>query len=125
MSEDTDPFEALDESVGDGAEESEQPEHDLFEELEEEDVAATESDVLWDDLSSGTDATVPERVEEADRDAHIVSKEAFCQNCEHFADPPAMHCTHEGTDIESLTEYDRVVVLDCPIADDRVERPRN
>lgn len=82
---------------------------DPFEEIE---VPTVDPEAVWDAIESDADATDGAV---ADR---VVSKSSYCQRCPHFADPPEMACTHEGTAIVELVDSEHVRVRNCPMGDD-------
>ena len=49
---------------------------------------------------------------------YVVPKTRYCQSCPHFGDPPALSCTHEGTDIVAVVDGERFRVRNCPMVDD-------
>lgn len=87
---------------------------DAFEEVDVPDLDAEE---LWTTLLAGGDEPLAfsERVAgDADRDVCVIPKRT-CERCPHFASPPAVGCTHEGTEIRRLVGLDRHEVADCPV----------
>ncbi len=91
---------------------------DTFTEVNVEDV---DVDDLWTDLM-GEDsgdlvvAASPEESED-DRDVRTIPK-TTCHGCPYFAEPPAVNCTHDGTDILSMVDTERFRVADCPMVVD-------
>ena len=53
------------------------------------------------------------------RGVRVVPKRRYCQRCEHFAEPPRMACTREGTEIEALVDTDCFRVRNCPVDRER------
>jgi hypothetical protein len=101
---DDDPFGSL----GDPARDSDPFEDtDLFEAV---DLEAVDPEQVWEELDADEfgDAT-------DERDFAQVSKHRFCETCEHFADPPAVGCTHDGTRIVEFPDMEEVIVVDCPV----------
>lgn len=49
----------------------------------------------------------------------VVPKATYCESCEHFADPPDVACTHEGTRIAELVDREHFRVVDCPVVVER------
>lgn len=45
----------------------------------------------------------------------VVPKRTYCETCRYFAAPPAVECTHEGTDILEFVDRRHVRVKHCPI----------
>ncbi|ADB60989.1 hypothetical protein Htur_2106 [Haloterrigena turkmenica DSM 5511] len=82
---------------------------DLF---DREDVATVDRDRLWDRLEND-DAAAPPRDEE--REIREIETDGYCHQCEHFASPPTVACTREGTDILELSALGRFRVADCPV----------
>lgn len=93
---------------------------DLF---EQEDVAALDREQLWERLENEDDPPVTELLED-DREIREIDKYSYCNQCEHFSEPPAVGCTHEGTDILELASLERFRVADCPVVleDEELER---
>ncbi|ELY49213.1 hypothetical protein [Natronolimnohabitans innermongolicus] len=58
-----------------------------------------------------------------DREYREIDKRSYCHQCEYFATPPAVACTHDGTDILELSSTDTFRVADCPrvLADEALE----
>lgn len=95
---------------------------DLFE--------ATFAEQSFEDLSEGSvwedvdDAggfefgTIGEVIEE-DEETFVVAKRNFCERCRYFSSPPAVSCTHDGTDIVEFVDKDHVRVRSCPIVEER------
>lgn len=71
-------------------------------------------DVVWERLAGSGDAD-----EARQEDVATVPKRDFCERCEHFASPPAVRCTREGTEIAALPDMETVRVVDCPIVAER------
>jgi hypothetical protein len=80
---------------------------DLFEAV---DLDAVDPEQVWEELDAD------EFDDHADeRDFAQVSKHRFCETCEHFADPPAVGCTNDGTRIVEFPDMEDVIVVDCPV----------
>jgi hypothetical protein len=62
---------------------------------------------------------IDERAGEVDE--AIVPKQRYCERCEHFDDPPAVRCTHPGTEIGELVDMDHFRVFGCPVVAERQE----
>lgn len=75
---------------------------------------------VWSELADDPIA-VPASVDgDDDSERHEVSKQ-LCHNCRFLSEPPALRCTHDGTEISEVVDTDRFVVVDCPmIGDDAV-----
>jgi len=86
---------------------------DAFTEM---DVPEIDAEELWTALAESDEPLVlSERVEgEPDRDVRVIPKRT-CQRCPYFTAPPAVGCTHEGTDILALTDVEHHTVADCPM----------
>jgi len=97
------------------------PDDDLFESV---DVGDVDDEAVWESFVEGE--TGPEgqvglgaEAERADDpDERVVPKRDFCQRCPHFAAPPEMACTHEGTTIVEAVDTDRFRVRNCPVVED-------
>lgn len=109
-----DPFAGMDEPAGDPFDGGDS----VFEQV---DVGSVDTDDVWssitdDDRGDDEEPVVP------DDDRHAeVSKHAFCEQCEHFSEPPDAHCTHETAEIIEYLDMDRVRLLDCPVVAERAE----
>lgn len=106
----TDPFADLDEPAGDpfGGADS------VFERV---DVGEVDTDEVWNSIAEDGDDGEP--VVPDDSRYAEVSKHAFCQQCEHFAEPPDAHCTHESAEIIEYLDMEHVRLLDCPVVAER------
>ncbi|WP_198661995.1 hypothetical protein [Halorussus litoreus] len=94
--------------------------------FESVDVGELDGEKLWERLADeegeGPSVTVPagesvaveDRDEWAGRDVRTIPKET-CHGCPHFADPPDLACTHEGTAILAMTDSEHFRVVDCPM----------
>ena len=102
---------------------------DLFKSVETPEIDA---ESVWETLTADADAADPaaldvgsdaETVEASASGVreHVVPKRAYCQQCPHFSDPPAVACEHDGTTIVEVVDADRFRVRDCPVASDTVE----
>lgn len=92
------------------------PRGDPFEEdvFERQEVGDIDPDEVWEDLA------VAEQVgDEAGRRYAEVSKHTYCENCEWFSEPPAVSCTHEGTEIVEFLDMETVRLLNCPVVEER------
>ena len=93
---------------------------DAFETVE---VGEMDTDAVWDQLSSETAEPAVDPESDGDdrhptretREIRVIKKRTYCQGCEHFATPPEVGCTHEGTEILELVDSDHFRVADCPI----------
>ncbi|WP_254535690.1 hypothetical protein [Halomarina litorea] len=63
--------------------------------------------------------SVDEETPQETPDPGVVPKAAYCEGCEHFADPPEVACTHEGTRIAELVDREHFRVVDCPVVAER------
>lgn len=92
---------------------------DPFESVEVDEV---DGEQLWERLAEGEDRieiSVPPAETEGDedldgRDVRTIPK-TTCHGCPHFGEPPALACTHEGTDILEMPDSERFRVADCPM----------
>ncbi|WP_435124379.1 hypothetical protein [Halobaculum sp. D14] len=92
---------------------------DPFEQME---VSELDSEEVWESLlASEPDEAAPvggeaERVGGDDtRPEHVVDKREYCQRCPHLSKPPAVRCTHDGTDIVEVLDGDQFRVRGCPM----------
>ena len=117
------------------------PDEDPFEQMS---VGEIDEETLWSSLGSddtagvGVDATTdtetgslgdvgPAPGVEPVGDAgsklpeYVVPKDTYCQSCPYLDDPPALGCTHEGTEIVEVVDNERFRVRNCPMVEDGVE----
>lgn len=113
-------------------------ERDLGPFVREDAFDPSASDRLWGSLDEGPptaaveggeatiDAGKPDEgagevtVEAGDGvDEHVVPKRSYCESCEYFGDPPAVHCEHPGTTILEFVDADHVRVRRCPVVAER------
>lgn len=96
---------------GDGGPADDEPADEFFQAESYDDVDADE---LWDALEE--DDETLDGVEAGEGpDEHVVPKRAYCEGCEHFSEPPEVHCNHAGTAIVEYVDLDHVRVRNCPI----------
>jgi hypothetical protein len=112
-------------SRGDPFESSDSP-------FEQVDVEGVDPDEVWERFTAEAEAEAHADTE-SPRDQHdravggpgddvvTVSKHSFCEGCPHFTAPPAVECTHEGTQIIEFVGPDEVRVSNCPIVVERRE----
>lgn len=85
--------------------------------FEEMDTGGVDPDEVWQDLASAQSrGSVGKATERSYAD---VSKHSFCEQCEHFTEPPEVSCTHEGTEIVEFLDMETVRVVDCPVVAER------
>ncbi|QLC32898.1 hypothetical protein EFA46_001275 [Halarchaeum sp. CBA1220] len=85
--------------------------------VEAADVFAAAEETADTDVAPDTaDASASE----ADGDVRVIS-DRTCHNCEFFADPPDLACTHEGTAIRRVVDTDHYEVVNCPMVLDDVD----
>ena len=96
------------------------------ESFDRRDSGELDGDRLWDRLETDdTDASDSELTpQSADREVREVEKRSYCHGCEHFADPPAVACTRDGSDILAVPSMTTFRVVDCPfvLEDEALER---
>ena len=78
--------------------------------FERVDIDHIDADKVWEEIAEddGADATPEGRYAE-------VSKHRYCEQCEHFSEPPNAHCTNEGAEIMEFLDMETVRLLDCPV----------
>ena len=87
--------------------------------FEEMAVSELDPDSVWQQLASAESrGSVGDARERTYAD---VSKHSYCEQCEHFSEPPNIFCSHEGTEIVEFLDMDTVRVVDCPIVAEREE----
>ncbi|QZA88766.1 hypothetical protein K0C01_00930 [Salinarchaeum sp. IM2453] len=80
--------------------------------FDEKSVPEIDTETVWEqlDAESAEEIAAPEKEE-----VRTISKETYCETCEYFSAPPDMKCSHEGTEIRELVDFEQVVVVNCPI----------
>ena len=78
--------------------------------FESVDVASVDADEVWESLDDDGSADIGDGARYVE-----VSKHRFCEQCEHFASPPAARCTHEEAEIIEYLDMETVRLLDCPV----------
>ncbi|ERH13095.1 MAG: hypothetical protein J07HB67_02129 [halophilic archaeon J07HB67] len=73
-----------------------------------------EDDEQFEQPGSGREA---EAVAEPSTPAleHVVDKRQYCQQCPYLSTPPAVACSHDGTEILEVTDADHFRVRACPM----------
>ncbi|MFC7212750.1 hypothetical protein ACFQO4_01480 [Saliphagus sp. GCM10025334] len=94
---------------------------DLF---DREDVAEIDRERLWAELEDESTDSSP--AASAEREYRTIPKRSYCHQCEYFSEPPAVACTHEGTEILEMPSMETYRVVDCPVVleDEALERDR-
>lgn len=117
---DADPMDGL--SPSEEAEREGDPFASVDSAFESMDVTQIDPDTVWQELTS---AQSRGSVGDASKRTYAdVSKHRYCEQCEHFSEPPEMSCMHEGTEIVEFLDMETVRVVDCPIVTER-ERLEN
>jgi len=81
--------------------------------------AASDDDVPPEAADSfESDPAPPDHVRR-ENEGTVVPKANFCEQCEHFADPPRVACTREGTEIRELVDREHFRVVNCPVVAER------
>ncbi|MEY7848346.1 hypothetical protein AB7C87_03985 [Natrarchaeobius sp. A-rgal3] len=85
-----------------------------------EDVSGIDGDRLWRRLEEGVSGAASD----SGRDVRVVDKHAYCHQCDHFDQPPAVGCGHEEADILGMPSVETFRIVDCPIVreNERLER---
>jgi hypothetical protein len=81
------------------------------------DVEQVDPETVWQELTSAQSRGSVGEIE--DRTYADVSKHSYCEQCEYFSEPPAVHCSHEGTEIVEFLDMETVRVVDCPVVTER------
>lgn len=89
--------------------------------FESVEVGEVDGEKLWERLAEGdrVDVAVPPEATDGeedleDRDVRTIPK-GTCHGCPYFGEPPALACTHDGTDILEMPDSDHFRVADCPM----------
>ncbi|WP_249038725.1 hypothetical protein [Haloterrigena salifodinae] len=104
---------AVDERQGAAGDDADPDGIDFDELFDRENVAALDRDRLWERLENDDAPAASPRDEE--REIREIETDGYCHQCEHFASPPTVACTREGTDILDMPALDRFRVADCPV----------
>lgn len=119
-----DPFSDFD--LGDGADGGDAPEGALFTEVE---TAELDDEEVWAELEGATaGASEPDASPEVDAGNDtldgddvptsgeaVVEKRAYCEQCEHFSEPPEVACTYPDAEIVELVDTERFKLRRCPV----------
>jgi hypothetical protein len=87
--------------------------------FEQMDTGEMDPDAVWQALASAESRGSVGDARE--RTYAEVDKHSYCEQCEHFSEPPDIACTHEGTDIIEFLDMETVRVVDCPVVAERKE----
>lgn len=113
---DDDPADLVDEGERTAGDSPFDAAEELFEEMEIDEI---DRDTIWDRLTDArSEGSVADRI---DNVVTEVSKHKFCEQCEHFSEPPDVACNHDGTQILEFVDMDTVRVRDCPVVEERSE----
>lgn len=87
--------------------------------FEEETAEQFDSEALWKFIESDrrTAGDLSE-FQEGDAD-HVVPKRWYCEQCEHFSEPPEVQCKHDDTTILEFVGTEEVRVRNCPVVVER------
>lgn len=89
---------------------------DFFDERSSEPL---DTEAVWRSLESDRPTTADETgSREADTE-HVVPKRWYCEQCEHFSEPPEVRCTHPDTTILEFVGTEDVRVRNCPVVAER------
>ena len=102
-----DPFAELD----DGDDSLEDP----FEEMGDEEGPIEDVWETLDEEESDGESTLAPVEGEDDPDEEVVDKRSFCQRCRYLSAPPAVECTHDGTEILEVVDSGKFRVRGCPM----------
>jgi hypothetical protein len=119
------PFDELgvdpDAELGERTPASDVPE-DPFEEMDVEMGVGTEADADWERLLDPEEAVeTPERGQNGEgiENEATVQKSLYCEDCEHFSDPPETACTYPGGEITAVVDMEHFRVRNCPVVERR------
>ncbi|MFC6717778.1 hypothetical protein ACFQGT_09070 [Natrialbaceae archaeon GCM10025810] len=90
--------------------------------LERESVADLDTEALWERVEGERDPAPVDS--ETEREVREIEKASYCHRCEHFARPPEVACTYDGSEILEMASLDTFRVINCPVVleDERLER---
>lgn len=89
---------------------------DFFDERSSEPLDA---EAVWRSLESDRPNAADEtESREADTE-HVVPKRWYCEQCEHFSEPPEVRCTYPDSVILEFVGTENVRVRNCPVVAER------
>ncbi len=86
---------------------------ELEELFEQQETASVDPDAVWEQLEADDTSEADETPVQTE--PRVVEKATYCESCPYFSAPPDMYCTHDGTEIRRLVDFDHVEVVNCPI----------
>jgi hypothetical protein len=87
--------------------------------FERVDVDHIDADKVWAEIAEDDDSRETPESRYAE-----VSKHRYCEQCEHFSEPPNAHCTNDGTEIMEFLDMETVRLLNCPVVAEQHEIER-
>ncbi|MDF9746932.1 hypothetical protein [Natrinema salsiterrestre] len=107
----------------DGSDRSQSSAPDFDDLFDRQETTEIDGDRLWERLEGDE---LDEQPRSAEREIREVEKRSYCQDCEHFSDPPDVACGREGTDILAVPTMTTFRVADCPfvLEDEALEGER-
>lgn len=105
----TDPFTELE----DGEDSPEDP----FEEMDDEGESIEDVWETLDERGSKGESTLAPVDDEDALEEDVVDKRSFCQRCRYLSAPPAVECTHDGTEILEVVDSEKFRVRGCPMVE--------
>jgi len=78
--------------------------------FERVDVDHVDADKVWAEITGDG-----ERADASEDRYAEVSKHRYCEQCEHFSEPPNARCTNEGTELVEFLDMETVRLRDCPV----------
>ncbi|GCF12685.1 hypothetical protein Harman_06200 [Haloarcula mannanilytica] len=87
--------------------------------FERVDVDHIDADKVWAEIAEDGDSEDLSESRYAE-----VSKHRYCEQCEHFSEPPNARCTNDGTEIMEFLDMETVRLLNCPVVAEQHEIER-
>lgn len=87
--------------------------------FEEETTEQFDTEALWSAIESDWREVGDSSDFQEDEPDHVVPKQWYCEQCEHFSEPPDVHCLHDGTTILEFVGTEDVRVQNCPVVAER------
>lgn len=89
---------------------------DFFDERSAEPI---DTEAVWRSIESDRPTTAEETDSREVDTEHVVPKRWYCEQCEHFSEPPEVRCTHPDTTILEFVGTEDVRVRNCPVVAER------
>lgn len=92
---------------------------DVSDVFEDESVEQFDTEALWSAIESDRREIGDLSDFQGDETSYVVPKQWYCEQCEHFSEPPEVHCQHDSTTILEFVGTENVRVQNCPVVAER------